>query len=150
MRLSVCRGRSVVKRIVIARFSLIDTFFKDPVFFPKLFRLFFSFDEIGIWRYFFVHLFYPPYYFRKIKNPRPCKQDEDKKTSINHPFGIRTYARSLTGAKRRALLENYLLHARLGSDFRFAKSRRTFTISDSLCAFSLTTLFVTAFGIFIL
>ena len=43
-------------------------------------------------------------------------------TPINHPFDIRTYARSFTGATRRKLIGVNLSPARLGSDIRVAYS----------------------------
>ena len=65
VRLSVCRGRSVVKGKGRFSFVFLHAFFEYVAFFPELDHLLLSFAKMHIGRYFIVHLI-PPWAFRPL------------------------------------------------------------------------------------
>ena len=56
---SVCGRRSIIKGIGLAFLTVVDTLFKNVIFFPELFDLLFPVYEVQIGRYFFVHEVHP-------------------------------------------------------------------------------------------
>ena len=80
MRLAVGGGRAVVENIFRVAFALLHAFFKDVIFFPKLFRFLLSLHKIQICGDFLVHAHdsHPfsglcsPELTEKNKKPRPA------------------------------------------------------------------------------